>query len=224
MIHYHGTPITPRSGLLTMPGRHFCVSFAAPHDLKTCLSIGASVMLDNGAFSAYTRGAKLDLQKLYSWLDPVLGHPHWGVVPDVIDGDVEQQRALLGTWPFPLSLGAPVWHLGLPLDWLFELVDSWPRVCLGSSGQFWNVGSPKWCAKMDEVFNALARRDRFIPNLHGLRMLGQVGEWPLASADSTNVGQNWKLRWSSPDDMAKRIDGVNSSVRWAPRMEQICML
>lgn len=30
------------------------------------------------------------------------------------------------------------------------------------------------------------------PNgLHGLRMLGQVSDWPLASADSTNCAQNF---------------------------------
>ena len=27
MIHYHGTPLTPRAQLLTMAGEHFCVSY-----------------------------------------------------------------------------------------------------------------------------------------------------------------------------------------------------
>ena len=42
---------------------------------------------------------------------------------------------------------------------------------------------------MEAVFNFLQRRGR-LPWLHGLRMLGQVRSWPLASADSTNVAQN----------------------------------
>lgn len=59
-LHYHGTPITPRSQLLKMSGRNFCVSFVEPRDLGVCLDIGQSVMLDNGAFSAFTRGVKPD--------------------------------------------------------------------------------------------------------------------------------------------------------------------
>ncbi len=46
MMHYHGTPITPRAQLERMAGRMFCVSYAAPQDLATCLRIGQSVMLD----------------------------------------------------------------------------------------------------------------------------------------------------------------------------------
>ena len=57
MIHFHGTPITPRAQLLRLAGKHFCVSFAEPRDADTCLAIGQSVLWDNGAFSIYTRGA-----------------------------------------------------------------------------------------------------------------------------------------------------------------------
>jgi len=220
-IHYHGTPITPKLALREMLGRHFCVSFAAPQDLADCLAIGASVMLDNGAFSVHTRGGKLKTAEFYAWIKPHLGHPHWAVVPDVIGGAVEQQRNLHDGWPYPLALGAPVWHLNLPLEFLFELVDRWPRVCLGSSGQFWNVGGPEWCARMDEVFNALARRDRFLPNIHGLRMLSQIRHWPMASADSTNVAQNFKAKRISAESMAHEIDGTNGPVRWKPRALQV---
>ena len=98
MIHYHGTPITPNRYIETMAGRHFCVSYAAPAQLPICLRIGASVMLDNGAFSAFTRGLPLDVPGFYRWIEPYLAHPHWAVVPDVIGGTVEQQRAMLATW------------------------------------------------------------------------------------------------------------------------------
>ena len=60
MIHYHGTPISPRKYLLEMKGKHFCVSYAHPYDLETVLEIGQSVMLDNGAFSVYTKGKIFD--------------------------------------------------------------------------------------------------------------------------------------------------------------------
>lgn len=222
MIHYHGTPITPRAALLGMAGRHFCVSYAAPHDLKTCLSIGQSVMLDNGAFTTFTKGKTFDVAGFYSWIEPVLAHPNWAVVPDVIGGTVEQQRDRIKTWPFDKSLGIPVFHLGLPFDWLCELVDVWGKVCIGSSGEFWNVASPKWCDIMDKTFNALSRKYTVMPWIHGLRMLGQSGErWPLASADSANVGRNWNSSGRCcPEGMARKIDAVQCPIKWVEVEEQ----
>ena len=215
MIHYHGTPITPKSSLLEMSGRHFCVSFAEPRDLEDCLRIGQSVMLDNGAFSAFTRGKQMDFEGYYQWVDEHLQHPHWAVVPDVIDGTVEQQRQLIEQWPFPRELSAPVWHLGLSLEWLVELATDWPRICLGSSGAYWQVGSPAWCERMDQAYEVLTRQFKRLPWVHGMRMLGQSGNrWPLASADSTNVARNFKRNQEHPDEMAGRIDAIQPAKRW----------
>lgn len=220
-MHYHGTPISPREQLLRMAGRNFCVSKARPDDLKPCLLIAQSIMFDNGAFSAKTRGEELDEPALYAWLEPMLAPPHWAVVPDVIDGSVEQQRELALRWPFRRDLGAPVWHLGLPIDYLLELCEAWPRVCLGSAGEFWEIGTPRWCARMDEAFNALVRRHRVLPWIHGLRMLGQTdGGWPLASADSTNVGQNFKRDGGCAECKAAKLDAQQPAPSWSPRMVQ----
>jgi hypothetical protein len=225
-IHYHGTPITPRAQLLRMVGRHFCVSFAHPWDLKTCLQIGQSLMLDNGAFSSFTKGKQTVWADYYRWLAPVLAPPHWGVIPDVIDGSVDEQRELIRQWPheeFGL-LGAPVWHLGLSIDWLLELCDRWPRVCFGSAGEYWQVGSPKWAGRMDEAFNALHRSGR-LTWIHGLRMLGQLdGGWPLASADSTNVAQNHSKRTGCAECMAAKIDTKQPALWWTKRPEQASLL
>lgn len=217
MIHYHGTPVTPKGALLEMSGRHFCVSFAEPRDLEDCLRIGQSVMLDNGAFSAFTKGKPMDFDGYYTWVEDHLQHPHWAVVPDVIDGTVEQQRELIARWPFPKELSAPVWHLALPIHWLLELAGSWPRICLGSSGHYWQVGSQAWCDRMDEVYEALTSRFKHLPWVHGMRMLGQAdGRWPLASADSTNVARNFKRNQEHPDLMAGRIDAIQPAKRWRP--------
>ncbi len=83
-IHYHGTPLSPRSELIKMAGKHFCVSFADARDGDWCLSNAQSVMWDNGKFTAFTQGKEVDHAKLYAWLEPRLGHPHWAVIPDVI--------------------------------------------------------------------------------------------------------------------------------------------
>jgi len=215
MIHYHGTPITPRKALLEMSGRHFCVSFAEPRDIDECLRIGQSVMLDNGAFTAFTQGKPMDVVGYIAWCEEHLTHPHWAVIPDVIDGEEDQQRAGIAGWPFPAELSAPVWHLGLSLDWLLELSDNWPRIALGSSGAYWQVGSPAWIKRMDEVFDSLASHRRHLPWIHGMRMLGQCdGPWPLASADSTNVARNHATIGIHPELMAARIDSKQPAKRW----------
>lgn len=226
MIHYHGTPISPIKAIETMGGKHFCVSYARPDDLKRCLKIGQSLMLDNGAFSAKTRGLQFDRDGFYEWVEPLLAHPHWAVVPDVIDGTEDEQREMVKSWPFRKEMGIPVWHLGLSISYLIELCDAWGRVCFGSAGEFWQIGTSKWCHRMDEAFNALVNiYGRQIPWVHGMRMLGQSsGPWPLASADSTNVALHHAEHLECAGCMAKRIDLVNPPSTWnkQPLQEVLC--
>ena len=226
MIHYHGTPISPMKAIETMGGKHFCVSYARPDDLKRCLKIGQSLMLDNGAFSAKTRGLPFDRDGFYAWLEPLLAHPHWAVVPDVIDGTENEQRKMVKSWPFRKEMGIPVWHLGLSISYLIELCDAWGRVCFGSAGEFWQIGTTKWCHRMDEAFNALVNAyGRQIPWVHGMRMLGQSsGPWPLASADSTNVALHHAEHLECAGCMAKRIDSTNPPTNWKiqPLQEVLC--
>ena len=83
--------------------------------------------------------------------------------------------------------------MGMSLDYLLFLTDHYPRVCFGSSGEFWDVGSEAWCQRADKAFNSLAKRHRFIPHIHMLRGLALAGKrWPFASADSVNVARNFK--------------------------------
>jgi len=225
VIHYHGTPITPRRELLKLGGRHFCVSFEDSRDADTCRAIGQSVMWDNGAFSTFTRGAEFDVPGFLSWVEPRLSHPHWAVIPDVIGGNVEAQRALLAQWPFSRQLGAPVWHLDKPIDYLLELADEWPRICWGSAGAYWRVLSPDWCRRADEAWVALERHGAR-PWVHMLRGMA-CGEhaWPFASVDSTNVARNHagshRQRTACPALMADRIDRQNGRGTWTPPVEQM---
>jgi hypothetical protein len=214
MIHYHGTPITPRADLLTMAGRHFCVSYSAPRDIEPCLEIGASVMLDNGAFSAWTRGQTPSWAEFYRWATQYLGHPHWAVIPDVIDGDEEQNDALLAECPLPRPLAAPVWHLHESIDRLLRLADAYPRLCFGSSGDYRTPGTPGWRARVDVAWEALTRTGR-TPWVHMLRAMREAsrGPWPFASADSTNIARNHLGSSRCPpvhvEVMADRIDRRN---------------
>lgn len=213
-IHYHGTPLTPRAALMTLAGKHFCVPFSDPRDADACHGIGQSIMFDNGAFSAHTRGVALDVGGYHRWLEARLGHPHWAVIPDAIDGSEADQRALMAQWPFGV-LGAPVWHLGLSLDYLLALADEWPRICFGSSGRYWQVGSPDWCRRVDAAFDALATRHARMPWVHMLRGMAMSGDrWPFASVDSVNVARNHKDTATDPERMARRIDSIQSPVLW----------
>jgi hypothetical protein len=208
---------------MTMGGEHFCVSYWTPTDLAVCLQIGQSVMLDNGAFSAFTQGVEFDRKGFTKWVEQYLGHPHWAVIPDVIDGPIEQQKQMLKEWPHPKELSAPVWHMGLSIDYLLELADNYPKICIGSTAQYWQIKSESWCRRMDKAFNALSKR-RYLPWIHGLRMLDLGGsEYPLASADSVNVARNFKDSNTPPKLMAKRINTRNTPTTWKERETQ-CQL
>jgi len=221
-LHYHGTPLTPRTELWKMAGKNFCVSFANPCDAEFCLTRGQSVMWDNGAFTFFGKGkAVTDWSAYYRWLEPRLGHPHWAVIPDVIDGDLEANKSLIAEWPFPRNLGAPVWHMAEPIDALLEYADDFERVCFGSSDAYWQVGSEAWARRADEAFNALERSGSR-PWVHMLRGMAVAGKrWPFASVDSVNVARNFKDDNSCPEAMARVIDSVQCPVKWTLTHEQM---
>lgn len=213
-IHHHGLPLTPEVMLLDLAGKHVCISFATKRDsqVEYCLRAMQSIIFDCGEFTYHQQGGSVDRTAYYTWLAPILRAPHWAVIPDKIDGTVEEQRALVATWPFSRKRGAPVWHLGLPLEYLIELASEWPRVCLGSSGAYWQVGSAPWKRRMREVGEALATIDD-PAEIHGLRMMNETGNWSfLASVDSANVARNYKDREDMPGRMADRLDRVNAPI------------
>lgn len=219
MIHYHGTPLSPRSELQKLAGKNFCVSFAEPRDADWCLNHAQSVLWDNGAFSFKTAKKPTDWPKYYEWLEPRLSPIHWAIIPDVIDGTIEEQRALVAQWPYG-GLGAPVWHMGLDPSYLLDLAAHWPRICFGSTDDYWEVGSESWSRRCDEAFNALERRG-LRPWVHMLRGMALAGDrWPFSSVDSVNVARNFKDQQICPERMARRIDAVQCPIRWSVQPEQ----
>jgi hypothetical protein len=212
MIHYHGTPMTPRSELWGMAGKHFCVSYGDPRDADVCLRIGQSVMWDNGAFSLFTKGIPTQWEKFYAWVEPRLGHPHWAAVPDVIDGGEEDNLSLIHEWPHRKDCAAVVWHLSESIDHLLKLSDlGFGKLAFGSSGDYWQVGSDRWENRIDTAFNALSKNGP-LPWCHMMRGLSLGGKrWPFASADSTNVAINHS---SNAEYMARQIDSSQCPVDW----------
>lgn len=223
MIHYHGTPISPISAFMQLAGRHFCVSFRAPQDIDRAHRLGQSVMLDNGAFSIWSKGEDqgFDWRSYYDWAENWLVSPStWAVIPDAIDRPEEVQDALVADWPFGHK-GAPVWHMNESLDRLLRLVDEWPRVCIGSTARFAVIRSPAWERRMDETWNLVAKGRRFLPNLHMLRGMQLVGQrWPFASVDSTDIARNHKRPQNSPLLMVNRWDVAQVPLKWTERPKQ----
>lgn len=220
MIHYHGTPITPREVLYTLSGRFFCVSHADHRDVKVAHDIGQGVMLDNGAFSSWTKGKAVNWSEYYRWVEPWLDfYTTWAVIPDVIDGGTEENDALVSAWPHGNS-GAPVWHMHEPIDRLVRLTGDWPRVCIGSSAQFKIVGSELWRRRMDEAMNRLCGNGKppcWIHMLRGMQMCGDI--YPFSSVDSADIARHHNGK-RDPVKMAVRWDSSQCPARWTVREEQ----
>jgi hypothetical protein len=203
-------------------GAHYCVSHAHPGDVERAHKYGQSVMLDNGAFSKWKTGKQTDWNKYYDWCDEWLDCPTtWAVVPDEIEGGEDIQDELIRQWPFG-QRGSPVWHMHEPIDRALRLVDEWPKVCFGSSGEYETVGSPDWFRRMEEVFDALEKRHKRTPWIHMMRGM-QCVKWglPFASVDSADVARNHHARFGGASPMIRRWDGMQCP----PRMiRQVSML
>lgn len=220
-IHYHGTPITAQRHLLEhMTGAHFCVSHFAPAQVALCHRVGQSVMLDNGAFSAWRSGKPVsDWQPYYDWCDRWLECPTtWAVIPDLITGDEEENSRLCRAWPFR-ERGAPVWHMHESLNRLCGLVSNFPRVCIGSSAQYATVMSDPWQRRMDEAWERIDSWFKRTPNIHMLRGLRLVKErWPFASVDSTDIARNHNRPQNGVEKMRLRWDAIQCPTRFTARI------
>lgn len=231
MIHYHGTPF---GGLREnvarfFDRRHALVPWARPEDIITVSEVCQSFVLDNSAFSAWRVGNPiLNWTGYYHWVDQWRRHPgfDWAIIPDVIDGSEQENDELLAEWPYEFD-GVPVWHFHESLERLERLVVAYPRVALGSSGDWPNPGTRNWWHRMAEVMD-VACDDQGRPRckLHGLRMLDPAifHRLPLASADSTNVARNTSREADrhsvSPRlgslIIADRIEAHQSAAIWTP--------
>lgn len=234
MIHYMGLPITPDvSAVEAVQAGHAFISFRHPQQLPLAIELAQSFALDNGAFSAWRCGSPVqDWSPFYRWAIACSRIPacDFIVVPDAIDGNETDNDRLLEEWPLPRWIGAPVWHLHESLERLERLAHEWPRICLGSSGDYVKVGTRAWWSRMDQAMRvACDSEGRPVCKLHGLRMLNPAvfTRLPLASADSTNIARNIGIdrRWNGPYPpagkaararvMRGRIEAFNAPAIWS---------
>lgn len=229
MIHYHGVPITPDTAAYEcLNAGHAFLSHRYRDQTALVVEVCQSFAIDNGAFSAWKNGTPVsDWSDYYQWAADMLRVPScdFAVIPDVIEGSEDDNDRLIAEWPLPRWFGAPVWHMHESFERLRKLASEWPRVCIGSSGEFATVGNAAWWSRMGGAMHLLCdERGRPMCRLHGLRMLdpGVFTRLPFASADSTNVGRNigidsaWRGTYTPPTKAARarimrdRIEAHNS--------------
>ncbi len=196
--HFHGTPVWGSAGdvhRIAVSGAGAFVSYVRPDQIAASIQHAQVVGIDNGAFSAWVRGLKINWSDFYKWLLNYYHHPKvaFFVIPDVVDGGERDNDALINEVPKMFyGKATPVWHLHESIDRLIELCREWPRVCFGSSGEYAAIRTAHWHRRMQDAFEAIYCRHNFKTAVHGLRMLdGRVlGNYPLATADSTNLACN----------------------------------
>ena len=231
MTHYHGGPVTPVAAAVSLwTGRHALVSFARTDQITVAAEVCQDFVLDNGAFSVWKQGKTVNWLDYYRFVERWRKHPacSWALVPDVIDGTEADNDRLLRAWPHDV-FGVPVWHLHESLDRLLRLCLTWPRVAVGSSGQWARPGTNDWWVRMAEVMTRVCdAAGSPLTKLHGLRMMNpEIFRYvPFASVDSSSIARNigldvyWKGQWGPKSKpvraivLAERYEAFQSSAIW----------
>jgi len=222
--------------MAAISGGHPFISVRYADQLGLALECCQSLAVDNSAFSAWKDGNPItNWEFYYKWIAELHRYPQFdfAVIPDVIDGNESDNDALVEAWPWQTAknkwVGAPVWHMHESIDRLKRLAHEWPRICLGSSGQYSTVGDYRWWNRMAEAMNAVCDKlGNPIAKLHGLRMLNPdvFSRLPFSSADSTNIAQNvgidsaWRGTYTPASKevralvMRNRIESIQSPTFW----------
>ncbi|HIH8281403.1 hypothetical protein [Escherichia coli] len=241
MIHFHGGPITPDTcAIKAWKGRHAFISYANAGQINLASEITQSFALDNGAFSFWKSNNPVDWENYYAFVERWGNHPRFAfaIIPDVIGGSSEENDALIAKWPLGRGVGVPVWHMNEPDERFIRLCNEFPRVAIGSMGEY-DAKRPRTCrAKLRDLIKHVVDKNGYpISKLHGLRMLNKdiFMHIPLSSADSTNIARNinidkyWEktpYRTSSKETrawvLAERIESNNSasSLRYDPERDR----
>lgn len=229
MINYYGTPITPADALVGLSGKNFFVSFWRPDQIGLVSEIASTFAIDNGAFSAYSNGAKVDWEKykdfVHEWMLPNM---NFHVIPDVIGGTWQENMELIREWDVPRA--APVWHMAEPLEMLGQLVRNFEVVCIGGHvGVYGDVGNTVWWNRIDEAMG-IACDDHGKPKckIHGLRLLDPaLRSIPFYSADSSNLARHLTQSGMSKRTaallIAERTESKPGALRWEgiPRQQNL---
>jgi hypothetical protein len=225
VISYHGTPLGgPRiDAPRFFKGRHAMVSFANQDDLGVVADCCASFVLDNGAFTMWKKGIQPDWNEYVLWTRELSHHPgyDWAIIPDVIDGDDEQNRDLIFEFGRKIPMAVPVYHMHESFEHLNWIIGGYKRIAIGSSGQWPTPGTRSWWDRMAEIMNFICDDNgRPKVKIHGLRMLDPqiFSRLPFASADSCNAAINSgslsRFGIYTPPTVSQRAEVIASRIEY----------
>lgn len=210
-----GLPLTPIRLLEQLEGQSFCLSYATRNRLGRQLDdairlVGEDgiLLLDNGAFSAWRSGVPMDVDGFVRWAADICERCPQAVVvvPDVIDGDElanDEMRYEFSGAMFEAGVFIPpermmmVWHMHESLDRLTGMIEGgYTYIAIGSSGEYAQVGTPQWHARIREAFDHIERfcaesEGCYVrPWIHMMRAQGEAHRYPFDSADSCSLAVN----------------------------------
>ncbi len=204
MIKYHGTPCTPVEVFYeAFTGRNVLIPFPRRDDMNKSLLVANKIILDNGAYSIWRKGGRVDWEKYYVWVDKHVERIENFFIPDVIGGTEEENDALIDEFftrcystywkPLQVTKAIPVWHIDESFERLKRLMCYFNYIAIGSAGEYQTLGTKKWHARMDEVMGVLCdSAGNPKVKIHMLRCLNHriFTKYPFYSGDSTNVARN----------------------------------
>ena len=217
MIKYYGTPITPAPIFMEcMKSRNCLISYAHPQDLKRGLKICDKVIIDNGAYSLWQKGKKVNWDDYYKWVEKIIDKIEFFIIPDIIDGsEWENNKLVMSYFQTGLQKGVPVWHTNESLERLKYLMIKFNYIAIGSSGEYRVLGTVKWHNKMNEAMGVLCDDEGYpLVKIHMLRCLNHriFTKYPFYSGDSSSLGRNHKRDgWKNIVD---RVEKYNSPKRY----------
>lgn len=197
MQKFHVTPITPKSEFLKLKGRNVLISYLRNENYKQAVSLCQKIYIDNGAYTFFRKGLKPNWNNFYKWLEGKT-YNHF-FIPDVIDGsEIENNNLINLNDKLDLQRkGIPVFHLHESNKRLKDLIQRFDYIALGSSGEFWELGTDKWFFRMNELMKILCD-DTGKPRvkIHMLRCLNPkiFTLFPFYSGDSSNLARNHHIR------------------------------
>lgn len=213
---YHGTPITPNNVFEEhIPFRNALVSFARPDQFNLAKKYAKEIMIDNGAFSIWSKSKKAKNKAVtnwdcyFKWIEDIYPDITEFILPDVIDGSEAENDALLNECS--LMNGIPVWHVNESFERLERLAADYPYIAFGSAGEFSVLGTKKWHEKVGRAMKILSDEDGY-PNtrVHMLRCLNHkiFSKYPFYSGDSTNLARNHAR--DTPEKILERLENKDS--------------
>jgi len=197
MIKVHVTPITPKHIFLKyMLNESVLINYLNPADYNRAVKVCSNIYIDNGAYGFYLKGIKPNYNDFYKWLEGKTFNHFF--VPDIINGTEEENDNLIKLVPEKFKIKAiPVFHIHESFDRLKRLISEFDYIALGSSGDYWDVGSVAWFNRMNLLMEILCYPDGTPKvKIHMLRCLNPKVfiHFPFYSADSSNLAQNHSKR------------------------------